>query len=123
VQVAGIRKDTFIRWTIHSTRAAQRVAIYFTGEPTSIQINGVTPPPMTRGSLRFVKGWNRAVVRGSDAIVEVKMTKGTPVTYVAADYTYDSPPFAAPLIAARYASTAVPSDDGDMTITRQKGSI
>lgn len=123
VQVAAIRKDAFIRWTIHSPRGAPRVAIYFSGEPTSIQINGVTPPPRTRGPLPLAKGWNRAVVRGADAIIEVKMTRGAPVTYIAADYTYDSPPAAAPLLAARNASTAVPSDDGDMTITRQRGSI
>lgn len=123
VQVAAIRKDTFIRWTVHSPRGAQRVAIYFTGEPTSIQINGVTPPPRTRGPILFAKGWNRAVVRGADAIIEVKLARGAQVTYIAADYTYDSPPAAAPLLAARNASTAVPSDDGDMTITRQRGSI
>ena len=123
VQIAGIRKDLFIRWTIHSSRDAQRVAIFFTGDPTSIQINGVTPPALTRGSMRNAPGWHRVVVRGSNAVIEVKMATGKPVTYVAADYTYAAPPSAAPLLAARNASTAVPSDDGDMTITLQRGKI
>ena len=123
VQIAGIRKDTFIRWTIHSPRSAQRVAIFFKGEPTSVQVNGVTPPPRTRGSLRSAPGWYRVIVRGSDAIIEVKFASGKPIAYVAADYTYAAPPSAAPLLAARNASTAVASDDGDMTLTLQRGSI
>jgi hypothetical protein len=114
-----------VAWRILSQRAAPRVALLFRTDATieSIRINGRTPPPATRGSLPYAPGWNRAVVRGSEASVEVTMRVSRPIDFVALDYTYGVPPVAPPLIAARNASHGVPSDDGDVTITMRRGRI
>jgi hypothetical protein len=108
-----------IAWTVRSQRGASRVALFFRTDAAvdSIRINGIVPPPSTRGRSPFARGWHRAVVRGEHMTVEATMQSAEPIDVVALDYSYGVPPAAAPLIAARDASQAVQSDDGDLTVT------
>ena len=125
VQVNATRiSSNVVLWTLHSQRSSPRVALLFrVPGDISLRINGVTPPPLARRTSRDVSGWRRIVVRGSDATIELTTHTAEPVNFVALDYTYDLPPFASQLVAARNASTAVASDDGDLTVTMQKGQI
>jgi hypothetical protein len=112
-------------FAIRSQRAASRVALLFKTDATveSIRINGVVPPAMTRGKLSLAPGWHRAVVRGTEATVEVTMRSTRPIECIALDYVYGLPAAAWRLAAARGASAAVPSDDGDVTITMRHSRI
>jgi hypothetical protein len=108
---------------LHSPRGAPRVALFFHA-PTlaSLKVNGVTPPPPTVRHRNFLaEGWHRVAVRGaSDATIELTLRDAGPVEGVAIDTSYGLPATAAPLTAARNASVAVPSDDGDVTSTRRR---
>ncbi|MGZ7079080.1 MAG: hypothetical protein ACXVJT_06675, partial [Thermoanaerobaculia bacterium] len=108
-----------ILWRVRSQRMAPRVAIFFRTDAkvVSLRINGVTPPPLTRGSLPLASGWHRAVVRGSEATVEATLASNSVIDVIALDYTYGSPAAAGALVAARNASVAVQSDDGDIMTT------
>jgi hypothetical protein len=129
VRVEAVRSTRgnrqIVTWRVRSERGAPRVAIFFRTAVTveSIRINGVIPPPLTRGTPRLRPGWHRAAVRNSEASVEVTVGAADAIDYVALDYSYDLPPAGQSLVAARRASIAVPSDDGDMTITLQRGRI
>jgi hypothetical protein len=108
---------------LHSPRGAPRVALYFHA-PTlaSLKINGLTPPPPTVRHRNFLAdGWHRVAVRGaSDATIELTVRDAGPIDGVAIDTSYGLPAAGAPLTAARNASAAVPSDDGDVTSTRRR---
>jgi hypothetical protein len=108
---------------LHSPRGAPRVALFFHA-PTlaSLKINGVTPPPPTVRHRNFLAdGWHRVAVRGaSDATIELTVRDAGPIEGVAIDTSYGLPAAGAPLTAARNASAAVPSDDGDVTSTRRR---
>ncbi len=108
---------------LHSPRGAQRVALYFHA-PTlaSLKINGITPPPPNVRHRNFLAdGWHRVAVRGaSDATVELAVRDAGAIEGMAIDTSYGLPASASPLTAARNASAAVPSDDGDVTTTRRR---
>jgi hypothetical protein len=107
---------------LSSARQAPRLAIMWhsAGETVSVRVNGVTPPPRpARWRAFLAPGWNRVVVCGSSAHVEITMQGGAPAEAVVTDTSFGLPASAAPLIRARDASGAVPVDDGDVTVVER----
>ncbi len=108
---------------LHSARGAPRVSLILHAPSlVSLRVNGVAPPPPTpRTRNFFADGWQRVAVRGaSDATIELVLRDTTPIDAIAIDTSYGLPPSGAALIAARNASLAVPSDDGDVSTTMRR---
>jgi hypothetical protein len=103
---------------VRSQRNADSVVLAIEGKLPSLRVNGITPPPRpARFHTLIAAGWTRIVVRGSAMDVDVGTT--APLRFIATDTTY-APPFEArELIRTRNFSNAVPSDDGDLTITQR----
>ena len=111
---------------IRSFRGAQRMSLTFRSSGLDeVRINGVVPP---RASLRHVhllaNGWHRLTVRGAqEATIEIRLPRNEEVEAFIADYTSGLPPEGLPLLRARDASLAVPSDDGDGVLVMRKVSL
>ncbi|HEY2093486.1 MAG TPA: M28 family peptidase [Thermoanaerobaculia bacterium] len=103
---------------VRSQRNADRVILAIQGKLPSLRVNGITPPPRPKRFHTFIApGWTRITVSGSSMDVDVGTT--APLRFIATDMTY-APPFEArKLIRTRDISNAVPSDDGDVTITQR----
>ena len=104
---------------VSSVRHAPRLAILWHGdvETVALRINGIAPPPWPARRRAYVApGWNRVVVRGSTAHVEITLRGAAPVEAYVLDTSYGLPASAAALIRARDASGAVPVHDGDVTV-------
>lgn len=105
---------------LHSARGAPRITLMLHAPSlTSLRVNGITsPPPTARTRNYFGDGWRRVAVRGaSDAVIELVLRDGAPIDAIAIDTSYGLPASGAALTAARDASLAVPSDDGDVSTT------
>lgn len=104
---------------LRSNRNAPRIALVFRAPSfATVRVNGVAPPPMTRGRVAFAPGWHRVSVRGaSDATIEIDLSRDEPIDAVVIDGSYGLPPEGASLAHARDADTAVPVNDGDLTTT------
>jgi hypothetical protein len=104
---------------LRSNRNAPRIALVFRAPSfAAVRINGIVPPPMTRGRMAFAPGWHRVSVRGaSEATIEIDLSRDEPIDAVVIDGSYGVPPEGAALAHARDADTAVPVNDGDMTTT------
>jgi hypothetical protein len=108
---------------LHSARGAPRVALILHAPSlVSLRVNGVAPPPPTARTRNYLAdGWQRVGVRGaSDAVIELVLRDATPIDVIAIDTSYGLPPSGAALVAARTASLAVPSDDGDVSTTMRR---
>jgi hypothetical protein len=122
-KTAGFAGSRRFHFELQSVRKADRVllAIHSTSAIHNLRVNGVTPPPPTG---RFPSGiapdWHRVVARGSSAVIEADIDGENPVDIIYADYSYGLPPQSRPLASARDAWPAVPSDDGDMTVTMRR---
>jgi hypothetical protein len=103
---------------VRSQRNADRVVLAIEGKLPSLRVNGIAPPPRPKRFHTFIAaGWTRIMVRGPSMDVDVGTT--APLHFIATDMTY-APPFEArELIRTRNISNAVPSDDGDVTITQR----
>jgi hypothetical protein len=109
--------------TLHasSARQAPRLRIVWRSDAAveSVRINGVTPPPSTRGSGFLAPHWNRIVVYASSADVEIVTRDSAPAEAIVSDASFGLPPSGAALIQARAASGAVPVQEGDVTVVEQ----
>jgi hypothetical protein len=108
---------------LHSPRGAQRLGLLVHAPSlASMRVNGVAPRPTTRTVRNVLNpGWYRVSIRGtSDAEVEIALKDEAEVELVAADVSYDLPPTATQVIAARNAALGVPSDDGDTSTTLRR---
>lgn len=108
---------------LHSPRGAQRLALYFHAPNLgALKVDGVTPPqPSPRAKSNLADGWYRVAVRGaSDATVELTLRGTAAIEAIVADTSFGLPPSGASLVAARNASAAVASDDGDVTTTLRR---
>lgn len=107
---------------IASARHAPRLALlWHTGaETVAMRINGVAPPPRpARWRSSLAPGWNRILVRGSSARIELTLRGTAPAEAVVTDTSFGLPASGAALIRARNASGAVPVHDGDVTIVER----
>jgi hypothetical protein len=106
-----------------SPRHALRLALawHSTAETVSLRINGVVPPP--RAALRYRRlapGWNRIVVYGSSAHVEIVQRGDAPTEAIVSDASIGLPASAAALVRARDAAGAVPVQAGDTTVVQRQ---
>jgi hypothetical protein len=110
----GKRKVTV---EVRSARGAQRVALLWKTRATvdRITVNGVTPPPRGgRFQNELGPEWHRVGVRGQEAHIEIVMRGAMPIELLASDTSSGVPP------GAPVRRNAVPSDDGDTTVTIRK---
>ena len=121
VEMTATREGERLVVRVRSSRHANRLTLMVKGDATVLRVNGVTPPPRpARFRERLLRGWHLAVANGVGEMVVEWRARG-PVEAVASDMTFGLPPAAAPLLAARAASTAIATQDGDVTITRTRG--
>lgn len=117
------REGRHVVLQIRSPRKAQRMSLTFhTDGVAGIKVNGITPPAAgTRYRASFAPGWHRVVVRAAEeATIDLFLQKDGPIDAIVSDYSFGLPPEGRPIAAARDASTAVPSDEGDgVLITRR----
>jgi hypothetical protein len=120
VELSATRNGERLVVHVRSSRGANRLTLLLHGDASVLRVNGVTPPPRPARFIdRMPQGWHTAVANGvSEMTVECRV--GGRVEAVASDMTFGIP--ATPLIAARNALTAIPNQDGDVTITRAHGS-
>ena len=106
-----------------SPRHALRLAVVWHSAATteSVRINGVLPP--ARADLRnrrLAPGWNRIVVYGSSAHVEITQRGDAPTEAIVSDASIGLPASAAALVRVRDAAGAVPVQAGDATIVQRR---
>ena len=119
VEMTATREGERLVVRVRSARNANRVMLLLEGDATVMSVNGVKPPPRP-ARFRSRRSGGRASANGvSEMIVECRV-RG-PIEAVASDLTFGLPAAGAPLVAARNASTAIPIQDGDVTITRSRG--
>ncbi|HEX6101382.1 MAG TPA: M28 family peptidase [Thermoanaerobaculia bacterium] len=121
VELTATRNGEQLAVRVHSSRGANRLTLMLNGDVTVVRVNGVAPPPRParfRGSLPG--GWHRAAASGVDTMVVECRARGR-VEAVASDVTFGVP--ATPLIGVRNALPAIAIQDGDVTITRAKGTF
>lgn len=111
--------------TLHvaSARKASRLTLFFHSPATieRVRINGVAPPSSERARRRLEPGWHMAAVRGGGAMdVEITTRGHLPIDVVAIDTTFGLPAEGQGIADARNRSNAVPSDDGDTTVTMRR---
>jgi hypothetical protein len=108
---------------VRSPRGAPRLTLAFRAPSLqSMTIDGVAPPPRTARYVDFLApGWHRVSVRGaSEAHIDLTLRDAAPIDAIVSDSSYGLPSQGATLARARTASPAVPSDDGDLTITTRR---
>src|SRR6185436_12097873 len=108
---------------VHSPRGAPRVSLVFHAPSLqSMTVNGVAPPPHTARYANFLApGWHRVAVRGaSEARIDLVLRDATPIDAIVSDASFGLPAAGAAVVRARAASTAVPSDEGDLTVTMRR---
>jgi len=120
VEVSATRAGDRLTVRVRSSRNADRLTLLLQGDAKVMRVNGVTPPPKpARFRERMPAGWHLAVANGVDEMI-VECTARGRIEAVASDMTFGLPAAAAPLIAARNASIAIPNQDGDVTVTRAR---
>lgn len=121
VEMSATRNGEELVVRVRSARGANRLTLLLRGEATVLRVNGVTPPPRpARFRERVPQGWHLASANGVNEMIVECRARGR-IEAVASDLTFGLPAAAAPLIAARNASIAIPVQDGDVTITRARG--
>jgi hypothetical protein len=105
-----------------SPRHALRLSLawHSAAETVSVRINGVTLPPRTTLRRRLAPGWNRIVVFGASARIEITQRGAAPTEAIVSDASIGLPASAAALVRARDAAGAVPVHDGDATIIQRR---
>jgi hypothetical protein len=108
---------------VRSPRGAPRVSLAFRAPSLqSMTIDGVAPPaPTGRYASFLAPGWHTVVVRGaSEARIDLVVRDDAPIDAIVSDASFGLPAEGAAVARARAASTAVPSGDGDLTITSRR---
>lgn len=122
VTVSGERNGDHLTIRVLSHRNAGRVSLFLRGG-TIKRTNGVAPPSHPgRLPRRFPDGWQLTAGNGVQEIVVDVEAKGR-VDVIASDTTFNFPPAGAALLRARQASTGMPIQDGDVTVTRARVSF
>ncbi len=123
VELSATRDGERLVVRVRSSRGANRLSLLLNGDASVLRVNGVTPPPRpARFRQRLAPGWHVAVANGVDEMIVECRARGR-VEAVASDMTFGLPAPAAPLVAARNASRAIASQDGDVTITRARATF
>jgi hypothetical protein len=115
-RVAGGKRIVTVE--VRSNRGADRVALLWKTRATveRVTVNGVTPPPRSARFRNYLAPeWHRVGVRGQEAHIEIVMRGMLPIELLASDTSFSVPPGAPPRV------NAVPSDEGDTTVTIRKG--
>lgn len=119
VTVDGTRDGNRATIRVRTQRAANRLVLVFRGGDV-VSVNGVTPPPRTTRSRPPLPGdWRYVSAAGVEEMVVEIAARGA-IEAIAGDMTFGVPASGAALLQARAASTAVPSQDGDVTLTRAR---
>jgi hypothetical protein len=120
VTLSGERTGNRLVVRVRSARGADRLSLLLRGDARVVRVNGVAPPPRpARFRERWPAGWHSAVANGVDEMTVECVVKG-PLEARASDLTFGISPSATRLMTAREYSPAVPSQDGDVTITRTR---
>ncbi|HEX6084322.1 MAG TPA: M28 family peptidase [Thermoanaerobaculia bacterium] len=120
VTMSATRNGDTLTVRLHSPRGANRLSLLLTGDVKIARINGVAPAPRpARFRDRSPRGWSSAVANGVSEMI-VECTARGRVEAIGSDLTFGLPAAGAALAKARDASTAIPLQDGDVTITRVK---
>jgi Peptidase family M28 len=120
VALSATRNGQTLTVRVRSSRGANRLTLLLKGDAKVLRVNGTPIPPRpARFRERLQKGWHLAIANAVDEMV-VECTARGPIEAIAGDMTFGLPAAAAPLVAARNASTAIPIQDGDTTVTRAR---
>jgi hypothetical protein len=120
VTLSATRTATGATIRVLSHRNANRMSLFLRGGKIT-RINGVTPPPPpTRNRARYANGWEVAVASGVQEML-VDVTAQGRIEVIANDTTFGFPTEGAALLSARSASVATTIQDGDVTVTRARG--
>jgi Peptidase family M28 len=121
VTLRAERRGNTVIAHIASPRNATELGLIYRGA-TITRVNGQTPPPRSARFRRRDSEWKFCNVSGvTEATIE--MTVAGAADLIATDVSHGLPPQGAKLIAARNATPAVPSGEGDITITRARTRI
>ncbi|HYC87820.1 MAG TPA: M20/M25/M40 family metallo-hydrolase [Thermoanaerobaculia bacterium] len=120
VTMTATRNGATLTVRVRSSRDANRVTLQLKGDVNVLRVNGVAPAPRPpRFRARTPRGWHYAIAHGVSEMT-VECTARGPVEAIGSDLTFGLPASGAALIQARQASTAIPVQDGDVTITRTR---
>jgi hypothetical protein len=120
VTMSAMRNGETLTVRVRSSRNANRVTLQLKGDVKVLRVNGVTLAPRPpRFRARTPRGWQYAVANGVSEMT-VECTARGRVEAIGSDLTFGLPAGGAVLIQARQASTAIPVQDGDVTITRAR---
>ena len=123
-QMTAERGATSTTIHVRSPRNATRMRLIFRGDGIgTIRVNGTSLAPRpARHRKDNDDGWKFALVSGSPVLdVELAVPSTSRIEAIAADYTYGLPQGNAAIERARADSPAVPSHEGDVTVTRTRG--
>jgi hypothetical protein len=120
VTLTATRTATGATVRVVSHRGANRLSLFIRGGKVT-RINGITPPPPpARHRSRLSPDWDAAVASGVQEMVVDVSAKGR-IEVIASETTFAFPAQGAALLRARSASVATTIQDGDVTITRARG--
>ncbi len=122
VTMDATRTQDGVTIRVRSPRRANRITLIVRNAKVR-RVNGVTPAPRpARFRDRTSEEWQFATANGVEEMVVEIAAKGR-VEAIATDTTFGLPPIGASLARARNASTAIPIQDGDVTITRSRATF
>ena len=123
VTMTATRNGDKLTIRVRANRAADRLTLRIKGDAKVLRVNGVPPAPRpARFRERYARGVASAIASGVQEMV-VECTARGRVEAIAGDLSFDFPRSGAALVEARNASNAVPSQDGDVTITRARATF
>jgi len=122
VTMSGKRTAEGAQIVVRSQRGARRLTLRVHGGKV-LRVNGTTPPPRPPRFRDTSKDpWAFAMATGVEELI-VDIAVSGRVEAVASDTTFGLPSAGASLARARDASIAIPSQDGDIAITRTRRSF
>ena len=116
--MTAVRNGDALTVRVRTSRDANRLTLLLKGDVQVLRVNGVAPAPRPpRFRRRLPPGWQMAAANGVKEMTVECRARGR-VEAVGSDISFGLPPFGAALLEARTASTAIPIQDGDVTVTR-----
>jgi hypothetical protein len=120
VTMTAMRNGETLTIRVRSTRGANRLSLLVKGDAEVLRVNGVAPAPKpARWRERMPRGWHLAVANGVTEMTVECRGRGR-IEAIGSDLTFGIPASGAALAQARQASTAIASQDGDVSITRAR---